>query len=573
MKTRQDIVNRFGVAAADAIATRLCANITLDRGPRPVQPDRFDGAVTGFAVGAALGRPVEQRSRQWIVDNHGVIEGHVASPARVGLDASAAMLTAEAVLADPGGHPARLAELVAANDEFLGDATGRARARLRRGAPWWEARSANSAGTAAAARCAVFGLLWPHDPPRAAYEAALSASVTHGHPVAIAGAAAFAAALALATRPDDPLDATWLAEAARCCESFPQGDIADATVAGRLRVAMELVHLPPELVLTQLRTGPLALEAVPAALWCAATADLPEDGVLRAVNAGGDTDTIAAMAGACLGAHHGPGAWPGRFTHDIEGLDVMRALARRPLGRPSPMRPEQPPATSSRTNGDEADANPVHVSFLLDRSGSMHHLVDDVVGGFNDFVANQQVANQQKEGACAFTLVQFDSQNPFEVIHDATPIVSVPPLRPDQYRPRGGTPLLDAFGDVITAADRRLARLGRPEDQVVVVFTDGLENASSRWSHDRLTRAIEERKARGGWVFAYLGANQDSFLVAGPLGVDRGSIRNFTADSAGVRDAMARLDKNVNRFRKAKRTERMARASNFWRDDEPGDAT
>ena len=98
---------------------------------------------------------------------------------------------------------------------------------------------------------------------------------------------------------------------------------------------------------------------------------------------------------------------------------------------------------------------PVHISFLIDRSGSMSGLRSDAVGGFNGFVAEQQ----GKPGECALTLVQFDSNNPYEVIHDAVPIGKVPELTPEQYTPRGMTPLLDALGRLIEAVDGRLKSL------------------------------------------------------------------------------------------------------------------
>ena len=144
--------------------------------------------------------------------------------------------------------------------------------------------------------------MWAGDPRRAAYEAALSTSVTHGHPVATSAAAAFAAAVALAAKGDGPLDAAWLTTVADICAEFNQGDIDGATVIDRIRMLPAMLGQSPEAALSMLGTGPVAIEAVPAALWCAATATTPVQGLFNAVNAGGDTDTIAAMAGACLGA-------------------------------------------------------------------------------------------------------------------------------------------------------------------------------------------------------------------------------------------------------------------------------
>src|SRR5262245_63093084 len=119
-------------------------------------------------------------------------------------------------------------------------------------------------------------------------------------------------------------------------------------------------------------------------------------------------------------------------------------------------------------------AGAVHVSFLLDRSGSMSAIRDDVIGGFNQFLREQQ----GRSGECRMTLVQFDTQAPFEILADAARVHEVPPLDAGRYEPRSGTPLLDALGCLLDHAERR-AR-GRDEDPVVVVFTDGEENSSQR---------------------------------------------------------------------------------------------
>jgi Mg-chelatase subunit ChlD len=203
----------------------------------------------------------------------------------------------------------------------------------------------------------------------------------------------------------------------------------------------------------------------------------------------------------------------------------------------------------------------LHVSFLIDRSGSMKGLVEDVVGGFNSFLDTQK----KEIGDCTMTLVQFDSDDPFEVVHDAAPIGQVPDLTRHQYQPRGMTPLLDALGDLVTSVDRRLAGLGTPEDQIVVVFSDGLENASRRWTRSALFEAIEVRKATG-WTFVYLGANQDSYDEAGRLGFDRTNTQNFRGDGLGTRSALRSVDRAVSDYRRAAVEEKQRRKQNLFDD-------
>ena len=143
---------------------------------------------------------------------------------------------------------------------------------------------------------------------------------------------------------------------------------------------------------------------------------------------------------------------------------------------------------------DATVTEPTKLWFLLDRSGSMDALAQDVIGGFNTFIAEQA----REPGSAHLTLAQFDSQEPFEVIHDAARIEDIPRLTTETYRPRGGTPLLDAIGDLIEHADQSIearSRVDQPvEDQLVVVFSDGLENASHRYSRNRVAELISSRQ-------------------------------------------------------------------------------
>lgn len=197
----------------------------------------------------------------------------------------------------------------------------------------------------------------------------------------------------------------------------------------------------------------------------------------------------------------------------------------------------------------------VHVSFLLDRSGSMAPIRNDVIGGFNQFLRDQQA----RPGVCRMTLVQFDSQAPFEILADAADVRDVRPLDAARYEPRAGTPLLDALGALLEHAERR-AR-GRDEDAIVVVFTDGEENASRSWKREALFERIAGLRARG-WAFVFLGANQDSYAEAGGLGFAAGSTSNWNAESSGT--AFTQLDRSLGSYRGKLRAERAAQSRDFF---------
>jgi len=205
----------------------------------------------------------------------------------------------------------------------------------------------------------------------------------------------------------------------------------------------------------------------------------------------------------------------------------------------------------------------VHIHFLLDRSGSMASMAADVVGGFNAFLANQQA----RPGRSRMTLVQFDTTDPFEVLTDAVALQRMRPLSGRTFEPRGGTPLWDAVGELITRASvrqqQRLALGKRAEETVVAVYTDGEENSSARFSGDAIRRLIEAKKEEG-WTFVFLGAGLDAYAEGGRIGVGVGSTQSFAPDGHGARLAFDELDHSLTAFRAAAPAARAAMKEDFF---------
>lgn len=176
-----------------------------------------------------------------------------------------------------------------------------------------------------------------------------------------------------------------------------------------------------------------------------------------------------------------------------------------------------------------------HITVILDRTGSMEPIRADVVGGFNAFLAAQQAAPEP----ATFTLVQFDSQDPYEVLHADTALSKVTPLTMEQYQPRASTPLYDAIGRGILDLEVSLARRSKaelPDNVIFVIVTDGAENASRDFDRARVNRLIEAKKGLG-WQFVFLSADLEAFADAGQFGVDEGQRLLFTKSKQG-NDAM-----------------------------------
>ena len=212
---------------------------------------------------------------------------------------------------------------------------------------------------------------------------------------------------------------------------------------------------------------------------------------------------------------------------------------------------------------DATATEPTKLWFLLDRSGSMSSLSEDVIGGFNTFVSEQA----GESGSAHLTLVQFDSDGPFDIVHDAVHISDISPLTTDIYQPRGLTPLLDAIGDLITHADQRFktrSQEDRPtEDQLIVIFSDGMENASSRYNRASVTELIRERQ-EAGWEFVFMGANQDSYLEAGRIGFSDESVSNFAATATGTSAAFQSISRATTEYREKTRIERTRDRGKFY---------
>lgn len=195
--------------------------------------------------------------------------------------------------------------------------------------------------------------------------------------------------------------------------------------------------------------------------------------------------------------------------------------------------------TSSAPPVSSTGGATVHLTLVLDRSGSMEKIRADVIGGVNALVAEQQA----QPGTCKFTMVMFDTQG-YDYIHMATDIHQVSPIGEADFVPRSGTNLYDAIGRAVTELDVRVGAKNSPEVQIFAIFTDGEENSSRSYTRDQIFIMIEEHQAKG-WTFTYLGANQDAYAQSASMGISRGSTQAYAGDGAGAHVAYTSLAANV----------------------------
>lgn len=186
------------------------------------------------------------------------------------------------------------------------------------------------------------------------------------------------------------------------------------------------------------------------------------------------------------------------------------------------------------------------ITVVLDRSGSMESVKQDTVGGFNNFLKEQQAV----PGDCTFTLVQFDTV--YEFVYSGVPIRNVPPLNGNTFVPRGGTALLDAVGRAINETGARLAAMPepqRPGKVVFVILTDGQENSSQEFNRQKVFEMISRQRSEYKWEFVFLGANQDAIQAGASIGIANSNAITYANNAVGTRAAFASAGSNVAKYR------------------------
>ena len=175
--------------------------------------------------------------------------------------------------------------------------------------------------------------------------------------------------------------------------------------------------------------------------------------------------------------------------------------------------------------------NLTELVFILDRSGSMSGLEADTIGGFNAMIEKQK----KEAGEALVSTILFDNDS--QVIHDRVPLDRVPALTEKEYFVRGCTALLDAVGGAIHHIGNvhKYAREeDRPEKTLFVITTDGMENASRRYTYDKVRSMIRHEKEKYGWEFLFLGANIDAAREAARFGIGADRAANYHADHQGT---------------------------------------
>lgn len=347
--------------------------------------------------------------------------------------------------------------------------------------------------------------------------AALSAKVTHNHPEGIKGAQATAAAIFLARKGKSKssikgyIEARYDYDLSRTCDEIRPDYSFDVSCQG----------------------------TVPEAIIAFLEADDFEDALRNAVSLGGDSDTLSAIT--CSIAQ---GMWG--IPEEIEKL-VREKLDEFLIA--SLEKWEAALSEKEQEKEQEKHNGITEMVFILDRSGSMSGLESDTIGGFNSMIHKQK-----REGGDAYvSTILFDDVQ--EVLHDRVKLSDVKRMTGKQYFVRGCTALLDAVGEAIhhtVNAHRQSDPKDIPMHTIFVIITDGLENASQKYTYDEVKSMIEHEKEKYGWEFLFIGANIDAVEAASSIGISANRAVNYVADSEGtdrvyegVSEAMCCMSRSV----------------------------
>ena len=163
------------------------------------------------------------------------------------------------------------------------------------------------------------------------------------------------------------------------------------------------------------------------------------------------------------------------------------------------------------------------IGFLLDETGSMMSVKQQAISGFNEYI--ETIRAGDNADSIRFTLTKFNSEK-VEVVHDGVKLQKVAELTEENYQPNHLTPLYDAIGRTIRALEKKKG------NKLIVIQTDGQENASREYDNKSIFSLIDEKKAKG-WTFVFLGADQDAWIAGQSLGLAAGNVMSYDSSKTG----------------------------------------
>ena len=177
---------------------------------------------------------------------------------------------------------------------------------------------------------------------------------------------------------------------------------------------------------------------------------------------------------------------------------------------------------------------------IIDESGSMQSIKKAAIDSVNETIQSIRAAEKYEDQEHIVSLVTF--HNDVKNVYECVPVKEVKELTAETYRPKCCTALYDAMGMSLNAL---LPKVAENDKVLVTVVTDGEENASKEYSGKAIKALVDELKAKG-WVFAYMGANQDVEAVAATISIT--NVMHFEASDCGMKKLSGTLGKSRSRW-------------------------
>jgi hypothetical protein len=192
--------------------------------------------------------------------------------------------------------------------------------------------------------------------------------------------------------------------------------------------------------------------------------------------------------------------------------------------------------------------NHAHIVLIIDKSGSMWNIANDVIGGVNSFIKEQR----EVEGTADLTLAYFSDPKAYTLVYDSVNIEKADDIDSNTYVTIGSTAMLDGIGRTISTVGKRLNDMDesdRPSKVIVAIMTDGYENSSVEYTLDQIKDMIKTQTDDYNWEFIFMGANIDTVSVGSSMGLTANSCVNYTASSVGTTSAYSSMSASVRSIR------------------------
>lgn len=190
-----------------------------------------------------------------------------------------------------------------------------------------------------------------------------------------------------------------------------------------------------------------------------------------------------------------------------------------------------------------------HIAVVIDESGSMESMRNEVIEGFNKLLSDQN----KVKGEATITIVHFDDE--YKKLVDFSPIKSATKLSRENYQPDASTALLDAMGKTMNDVRSHIKEMkedDKPSKVIFVFITDGHENASREYSRDIVFEMITDLKDSDNTIkheFVFIGANQDAIMAGSSLGIRKDASLTWDASGAGAKAAFSALSRGMTDYR------------------------